>query len=419
MMQNTFTALLHFKNIIAEHSILSVGLLLAVGFILGKLFERIKLPAITGYILAGLIMGESITGIIAHGMVGNLHILTEIALGIIALTIGGEFSLDKLRRTGVRIITITVFEAVFALIFVASILTLAGFGFRYALLLGTIASATAPAATVIIVRELRARGEFIDYLYGVVAFDDAISVILFSVVFSLITPFLASAAVAPGVSRGLVHALVEIFVSAALGFLGGWILHISTRKKYRVNEILLISISSLFIVLALSKVFDLSMLITAMFMGAALVNLSSKNRRIFTTLEPVTPPLFALFFILAGAELNIAVFTGGITLYYGFMYLVSRFAGKYTGVFLGALATRAPAGVRRYLGFCLFPQAGVAIGLALFLQTSPLLLQSSPEVRQMLVSIINIILMTVFINELIGPVISRFGIVKGVDIERR
>jgi Kef-type K+ transport system membrane component KefB len=419
MMQTTYLALSHFKNIIAGHSILSVGLLLAAGYILGKLFERIRLPSITGYILAGLLMGESISGIITHKMTGNLHVLTEIALGIIALTIGGEFSLDKIRRTGVKIITITIFEAVCGFVFVSLFLTLAGFGLRYALLLGTIASATAPAATVIIVRELRARGEFIDYLYGVVAFDDAISVILFSIVFSLITPFLASLAIKPSVWKGIIHAFVEIIVSALLGFAGGWILHLTTKKKYKINEIMLIAISSLFIVIALSMAFKLSLLIAAMLMGATLINLSSKNRRIFSILEPITPPLFALFFILAGTELNIAVFAGGVTLLYGFIYLASRFAGKYTGVFFGALATRAPEGVRRYLGFCLFPQAGVAIGLALFLQTSPLLLQSSPEVRHMLVSIVNIILMIVFINELIGPVISRFGIVKGVDIERR
>jgi len=419
MMQTTYLALSHFKNIIAEHSILSVGLLLAAGFILGKFFERIRLPSITGYILAGLLMGESISGIVTHEMTGNLHVLTEIALGIIALTIGGEFSLDKIRRTGVKIITITIFEAVGGFVFVSLFLTLAGFGLRYALLLGTIASATAPAATVIIVRELRARGEFIDYLYGVVAFDDAISVILFSIVFSLITPFLASLAIKPSVWKGIIHAFVEIIMSAILGFAGGWILHLTTKKKYKINEITLVAISSLFIVIALSMAFKLSLLIAAMLMGATLINLSSKNRRIFSILEPVTPPLFALFFILAGAELNIAVFAGGVTLVYGFIYLVSRFAGKFAGVFLGALVTRAPEGVRRYLGFCLFPQAGVAIGLALFLQTSPLLLQSSPEVRHMLESIVNIILMTVFINELIGPVISRFGIVKGVDIERR
>jgi hypothetical protein len=269
------------------------------------------------------------------------------------------------------------------------------------------------------VRELRARGEFIDYLYGVVAFDDAISVILFSIVFSIITPFLTSFAMQPSAMSGVIPALIEIILSALLGFAGGWILHLTTRKKYKINEIMLIAVSSLFIVIALSMAFNLSLLIAAMLMGATLINFSSKNRRIFTILEPITPPLFALFFILAGAELNIAVFASGITLLYGLIYLVSRFAGKYTGVFLGSVATRAPRGIRRFLAFCLFPQAGVAIGLALFLQTSPLLLQSSPEVQHVLVSIINIILLTVLINELIGPVISRFGIVKGVDIERR
>jgi Kef-type K+ transport system membrane component KefB len=418
-MNEYLDALLHFKVIIAEHSILSVGLLLAAGYILGKLFERIRLPSITGYILAGLLMGESISGIITHEMAGSLHILTEIALGIIALTIGGEFSLDKVRRTGVKIITITVFEAVGAFVFVTFFLTIAGFGIYYALLLGTIASATAPAATVIIVRELRARGEFIDYLYGVVAFDDAISVILFSIVFSLITPFLTFIIMQGAVLRGVLHAFIEIILSALLGFAGGYILNFTTRKKYKINEILLIAVSTLFIVIALSMAFRLSLLIASMVMGAALINLSSKNRRIFTILEPITPPLFALFFILAGTELNIAVFAGGTTLLYGLIYLVSRFVGKYTGVYSGALITRAPEGVKRYLGFCLFPQAGVALGLALFLQTSPLLLKSSPEVQQMLVAIVNIILMTVFINELIGPVISRFGILRGVDIERR
>jgi len=411
--------LLHLKAIIAEHSILSVGLLLAAGYILGKLFEQIRLPSITGYILAGLLMGDSVSGIITHEMSGSLHILTEIALGIIALTIGGEFSLDKIRRTGVKIITITVFEALFAFAFVTLFLLISGFEFHYALLLGTIAAATDSAVTVIIVRDMRARGEFIDYLYGIVAFDDAISVILFSIVFSLITPFLTSIVMQGAALRGVMHAFIEILLSALLGFAGGYILNFTTRKKYKINEILLIAVSTLFIVIALSMAFRLSLLIASMVMGATLINLSSKNRRIFTILEPITPPLFALFFILAGTELNIAVFAGGTTVLYGLIYLVSRFAGKYTGVYFGVLITRAPKGVKRYLGFCLFPQAGVAIGLALFLQTSPLLLQGSPEVQQMLVAIVNIILMTVFISELVGPVISRFGIVKGVDIERR
>ena len=418
-MQTTYLALSHFKIIIAEHSILAVGLLLAAGFILGRLCERIRLPSITGYILAGLIMGESVSGIITHDMSESLHILTEIALGIIALTIGGEFSFDKIRRTGVKIITITVFEALFAFGFVAFILLISGFEFQYALLLGAIAAATDSAATVIIVRDMRVRGEFVDYLYGVVAFDDAIGVVLFSIIIPIVTPFILTTVPAGGVLQGTAFAVIEIAFSAILGFGGGYILSIATKKKYKINEILLISIATLFIVIALSKAFQLSLLITSMAMGATVINLSSKNRRIFTILEPVTPPLFALFFIIAGTELNTAVFAGGTTVLYGLIYLVSRFAGKYVGVYSGALITRSSASIKKYLGLCLFPQAGVAIGLALFLQTSPLLLQASPDARLLITTIINIVLMTVFISELIGPVISRFGIVKGVDIERR
>jgi len=336
-MNEYLTSILHFKQVIATQAILNVGLLLAAGYILGKLFERVRLPAITGYILAGLILGRSISGIITSEMTESLHILTEIALGIIALTIGGEFSIEKIRRTGVSVIIITVFEALFAFIFVTFFLSITGFGFHYSLLLGSIASATAPASTVIIVRELRARGEFIDYLYGVVAFDDAICVMLFSIVFTLVAPLIAGINTSVGLLAGITHALIEIILSALLGFAGGFTLHMTTRKKYRVNEILLIAISALFIVIAFSMAFKLSLLIANMVMGATLVNLSSRNRRIFDILEPVTPPLFALLFILAGTGLDISVFAGGVAVLYGLLYLVSRFAGKYAGVYSAAL----------------------------------------------------------------------------------
>ena len=418
-MNEYLTSILHFKQVIATQAILNVGLLLAAGYILGKLFERVRLPAITGYILAGLILGRSISGIITSEMTESLHILTEIALGIIALTIGGEFSIEKIRRTGVSVIIITVFEALFAFIFVTFFLSITGFGFHYSLLLGSIASATAPASTVIIVRELRARGEFIDYLYGVVAFDDAICVMLFSIVFTLVAPLIAGINTSVGLLAGITHALIEIILSALLGFAGGFTLHMTTRKKYRVNEILLIAISALFIVIAFSMAFKLSLLIANMVMGATLVNLSSRNRRIFDILEPVTPPLFALLFILAGTGLDISVFAGGVAVLYGLLYLVSRFAGKYAGVYSAALISRAPVRVRRYLGLCLFPQEGVAIGLVLLIQTSPLLALSSPTVQKTVATIVNIILMNVFINVLIGPVLTRSVLVKGVDTERR
>jgi Kef-type K+ transport system membrane component KefB len=414
-MNDYLSSLLHVKQLIESQALLSVGLLLAAGYVLGKVFERIRIPAITGYIMAGLIMGKSISGIISAEMSQSLNILTEIALGTIALTIGAEFSLEKVRRTGTRVIIITVFEALFAFASVTFFLSITGFGLYYALLLGAIASATAPASTVIIVRELRARGEFVDYLYGVVAFDDAICVILFSVVFAVTAPLLAGIDTGIGVLTGVSHALIEIALSVMLGGAGGVILHHATRKKYRTNEILLIALSTMFIVIAVAIAFSLSLLIANMFMGATLINLSPRNRRIFQILEPVTPPLFALLFILAGTGLDLSVFSGGTTILYGLLYLASRLAGKYAGVYSAALITRAPGRVRRYLGLCLFPQEGVAIGLVLLLQTSPLLQLSGPVVRNTVSIIVNIILMNVFINALIGPVLTRSVLSKGID----
>ena len=182
-----------FNNIIVflgKHILFGIGILLFIGYFLGKLVNRIGLPSITGYIIAGLLLGESVAGVIHDDMSVQLHSITEVALGLIAITIGAEFNLKRLRRTGSKILLMTLFEAAFAFIAVSTVLSLIGMSFHYALILGAIAAATAPAATVIIVRELRARGEFIDYLYGIVAFDDAICVILFCVVFDLFNTIL-------------------------------------------------------------------------------------------------------------------------------------------------------------------------------------------------------------------------------------
>lgn len=403
---DTLTAIFH------QHAILSIGILLFVGYILGKLCEIVKLPAITGYILAGLILGKSIAGIISPQMGHNLSDITEIALGFIALSIGGEFSIAKIRQTGFNILVLTIFEAVFAYIFVTSILFFIGLDYRIAFILGAISAATAPAATVIIIKELRARGEFVDYLYGVVAFDDAVCIILFSITFSIVSPMLTGIEVKGGIS----HAVMELALSFVTGGIGGTLIHMLTIKKYRINEIMLISLSILFLVSAVSMIFGFSPLIANMAMGATIVNLSSKNRRIFTIIEPLTPPIFALFFILAGTELDISIFAKGGVVIYGILYIIGRFAGKFAGILSAGSIIKVPETVRKFLGFCLFPQAGVAIGLALFVQASPMALNAPPHVKEMFILIVNIVLLSVFINELVGPIISKFGIKKGTGL---
>jgi Kef-type K+ transport system membrane component KefB len=399
-------------TVFGQYPILSLGILLLAGYFLGKLCEVVKLPAITGYILAGLILGRSVTGIISAQMGHSLKAITEVALGLIALTIGGEFSIAKIKQTGINILIITLFEAVLAYCFVTIILFLFGVDPRVSFLLGAIAAATAPAATVVIIKELRARGEFVDYLYGVVAFDDAVCVILFSITFSLVAPLLTGVAARGGFS----HAVIELALSFLVGGTGGLLIHVLTIKKYRINEIMLISLSILFLVSASSVIFRLSPLISNMAMGATVVNLSPKNRRIFSIIEPLTPPIFALFFILAGTELNVAIFAKGLVVGLGLIYIASRFMGKMAGVLIAGSVTGAPKQVKRYLGFCLFPQAGVAIGLALFLQTSTAALSAGPEVKEYFSLIVNIVLLSVFINELVGPVISKYGIRRGTGL---
>ncbi len=407
------------KYFFSQHIVFGTGMLLLVGYFAGRLAEKIRLPAITGYILAGLVLSDSVTGIIHQTVALRMTSITEIALGMIAITVGAEFEISRLRKTGLTIMIMTIFQAVFAFIFVVIGLTIMKMEMSYALILGAIATATAPAATVVIVKELRARGEFVDYLYGIVALDDAICVILFSVIFALVAPGLAGTITGheTTIMSSISHAGLEILFSCLLGATSGFLLHKFTRGKYRLNEILIISIASIFLTISIAIVLNLSLLIANMMMGAVLVNLSHRNKRIFRVIEPLTPPLFALFFVLAGTELHLYVFTKLAVILFGIMYILSRFAGKYLGTWIAALLTKTSEGIRNYLGFCLFPQAGVAIGLVLFVQTSPALLNAPELVKEMMVLIVNIVLFSIFINELIGPLISKFGIIRGAELE--
>ncbi|MFC1479271.1 cation:proton antiporter [Planctomycetota bacterium] len=407
-----------FQDIFAKHIVFSTGLLLLAGYFIGKGAEKLKLPVITGYILAGLVLGRSVFNLIPDKVALHFNSMTEIALGLIAVIIGAEFNLGRLRRAGLKIITITIFQAIFAFVFVAVFFMFTNITTPYILILAAIATATAPAATVVIVKTLRARGEFIDYLYGVVAIDDAICVVVFSIIFAMAAPLIAATGTADaGVMSGLLNACREILFSCALGGLGGFLLNLSVRKKNNVNELLLISLGVIFLVTAAAIVLHLSLLIANMTLGGMLINLSPKNKKILHAIEPITPPLFALFFVLAGTELDLGIFAKGIVILYGIIYLASRFIGKYAGTYCGALVVKSSKQIRNYLGLCLFPQAGVAIGLVLFVQTSSVFANAPEQAKSMLVLCVNVVLLSVFINELIGPLVTKFGITKGADLE--
>jgi len=403
------------KFYFSHHIIFSAGLLLVFGYIFGQLSEKIKLPAITGYIFAGILVGGSGLKLIHHENLEILNILSEVTLSFIAVIIGGEFSFYKLRTYGKKIIILT-FAQMFLTFFLVSFgLIFLGISSYVAFLLGAIGAATAPAATVVIVEKLKAKGEFVDYLYGIVALDDAGTVILFSVAFALSTSLISGSNTS--FLNSTFHAFLDIFFSFIIGILGGIAIHFSTAKKRNMNEIKIITLGILFITTSISISLELSPLIANMTVGMLLVNLSKKNVRILFALQPLTAPLYAIFFAIAGTELSLEIFKDKSVILAGFLFIILRALGKYFGIYLSSIPLKIPPKVQKYLGLGLLPQAGVAIGLVLFVQASPIIKNASEAIQKEITVMINIVLMSVFFNELVGPILAKIAILK--NLKRR
>jgi Kef-type K+ transport system membrane component KefB len=410
MFSDILVYLIELRDGFSHHIVFGVGILLMGSYMMGRLAEKVRLPAITGFILAGLLLGPSCLGLVHEDLDEALASITEIALALIALVIGSEFSLKKLKSIGRSVLIITLFQLFGAFILVTSGLVLAGMRLEFAAILGAIASATAPAATVAIIRELKARGPFVDHLYGVVALDDAGCVLLFASIMAIAGNSLGS-------GTGFVHsvalAAVEIFMSLMLGAAAGWLLSSLTKKRRRINEILILSLGLILVLSAVSNTFHLSALLASMAAGAVMANLSRKTHRIVNTLDSISPPLYAAFFAIAGTELSLKVLTSPEILLLGGIFVLARAAGKIFGVHFGAYAAKSDPLIRKYLGYGMLPQAGVAIGLVLFLDTMPYFALH----REITATLINIVLFSVLVNELSGPPLSRYAVVNGAKLE--
>ncbi|MCP4646345.1 MAG: hypothetical protein GY852_01250, partial [bacterium] len=317
------------------------------------------------FIIAGLLLGPSCTGMVHSDLHDELGAVTEVALAVIALVIGSEFSLLKLRRTGRAVVIITAFQMFLSFGMVTAVLWLTGLvPLSAAALLGAVASATAPAATVAIVRDLKARGPFIDHLYGVVALDDAGCVLLFSLVAAFAGASLGGGET--GILHSVLHAGKEIGGSLLLGGITGWLIHVFTAGRGRSNEVYIVSLGMICLLTAVATTFNLSPLLAGMTAGAILANLGRGAFRVITSLEQLSPPLYAVFFAIAGTELSFSVFSQGPVLLMGVLFILTRAAGKYYGVWIGAHTAGSSPLIKKYLGLSMLPQAGVAIGLALY-----------------------------------------------------
>ena len=386
---------------------------MAIGLGLTRLAKLIGLPNVTAYLIAGLIMQYLMKAINCTEFAG-LDIISDVALGFIAFSIGSSFKLKHLKEIGKSVVVITCFQALTTVVVVD--LVLVGLHFcglvdmSTALCLGAIATATAPAATLMVVRQYRARGIVTDTLLPVVAFDDAIGLVVFAISLA-VAKVLNVEGSQISVMDVLVMPLLEIIASLGIGAIIGTALSYFAKVfKSRANRISL-CIAAVFCGLGLCTVFgdsfQLSDLLTCMAIGVFYVNLNKESGAVMDIMDRWTAPLFMLFFIISGSELDITVIPSvGVI---GIAYLISRIAGKYFGARLGAKVVGADHNVRKYLGLTLVPQAGVAIGMAQNIA-------NTPELASVSSSIVTVTLCATLVYELIGPLLTKWALVKAGEI---
>ncbi|HHW48376.1 MAG TPA: cation:proton antiporter [Clostridiaceae bacterium] len=385
-------------------TLLYLALMLFSGLISGRAVKQVKLPNVTGYLIAGLLIGPYCLKLIPLETVVKFELISEMALAFIAFTIGAEFKFSYLKRMGITPVIIAIFEALIASVFVTAVLAIFGFGVEISLLLGAIASATAPAATIMVVKQYKARGPVTETLLSVVALDDAVALIAFGVSMAIVN-MLKNPGQSPGI-MSIISPVIEIAGSVILGIILGLLFNVPLRFFKKDSNRLIISTGFIFLGSALASLLELSPLLLCMCMGATLVNVSDASDSIFRIVDSVTAPIFLMFFVVSGAELDITILPKvGLI---GILYIIFRVAGKVFGASIGAVIMKAPSTVKKYIGFTLVPQAGVAIGLSLIAS------RALPEFGQ---TIRAVVLSATLIYELTGPAFTKIGLQKAGEIK--
>ena len=384
------------------NTLTDLAIMIFAGMFCGRMAKHIRLPNVTGYLVAGLLIGPSVFGVLSADFLDTISIISTVALGFIAFSIGNEFKITYFKRVGVAPIVIACMESLFAVVFVVLGLIISGQNVSFSLVLGAIAAATAPAATIMVIKQYRAKGPVTETLLSVVAIDDATALILFSLAVA-VAQALSNGAASLGAS--LLSPLKEIggalVVGAALGFV--FLLPLRFFKKAG-NRLSLIA-AFIFLGLGISEWLGLSDLLLCMAMGAVVANFSADVGSIMDLCDGVTPPIFMLFFVASGADLQLSVLpTVGLI---GVVYIVLRVVGKYFGAAIGAAMCKCEGAVRKYLGPCLLPQAGVAIGLSL--AAGQVVPEHAAQIRA-------VILCGTLIYELIGPAITKLSLKKAGEI---
>ncbi len=406
-------------------TILSISIALAAGLFMTRLTKPLGLPAVTAYLVAGIIIGPYCLGrlgiaglgFVSADNVKEFKIISDIALGFIAFAIGNEFRLSQLKKIGGQATFIGIWQAVIATLCVDCALI----GLHFALgeklpvpmavILGAIAAATAPAATLMVVRQYKAKGKLTDLLLPIVAIDDAVGLIVFAVSFGIAKAMVNGEFSFIAIA---VEPLLEIVCSLVLGAVMGVLFTVCERFFNSNSKRLCLSITFVMLTVAISMLeFDIgeihigfSALLVCMMLGTMFCNLCDFSAEIMDKTDKWTVPLFALFFVLSGAELELNVFRDVAIVGIGIAYIVSRSAGKYVGAYFSSKIVKCDASTQKYLGVTLLPQAGVALGMSVTVMDFG---EIGPIVR-------NIVLFSVLIYELVGPMLTKIALTKAGDI---
>ena len=395
------------------------------GLLMSRLAKRLNLPAVTAYLITGLLLGPYCLGglnLLELGFntpqeVSSLDMISQVALGFIAFTIGNEFRLEQLKHMGRQAITVGILQAVVTTALVDIALVAVHFinpeliSISSAITLGAIAAATAPAATLMVVRQYKADGPLTKLLLLVVAIDDAVGLVLFSASFG-VAMALESGAIS--LVTVLVEPLVEITLSLALGAFAGWLLYRVEKYFHSRSKRLSISIGFVLLTVGLSMAeFEVggihcgfSLLLVCMMTGTVFCNICDFSEELMSRVDGWTAPLFVLFFVLSGAELNLKILSNPVVLLIGVVYIVFRSLGKYVGAYGSCAMTQCSDKIKKHLGITLLPQAGVALGMALTVQQ----LVDGEVVR-------SVVLFSVLVYELVGPTLTKRSLIAAGEIQ--
>lgn len=383
--------------------LISLALILLSGFLVTRITKLLKLPNVSGYILAGILIGPFVLGAVPPKVTSGMSFVSDIALAFIAFGVGKFFKKKVLRRTGSKTVIITLLESLLAGVLVTlGLYLIFHLDWKFCLLLGAIATATAPASTMMTINQYHAKGEFVNTLLQVVALDDVVCLIAFSVVTAIAGTDSGGAGV-----WDIVLPIVYNLCAIALGFLAGFLLsRLLTPQRSKDNRLIL-AIAMLLGLCGICATVNVSPLLSCMVFGATYINLT-KDKKLFRQLNNFTPPVLSIFFIVSGMNLDVgALATVGVV---GLAYFLIRIVGKYAGAYLGCLLTKAPVKTRNYIGLALIPQAGVAIGLAFMGQR-----MLPPELGN---TFLTIILCSSVLYELMGPVSAKGALVLAGVIPR-